>query len=387
MSLPWSPLAGLVILDLSQNLPGPLLTQLLRGLGAWVIKVEPPQGEGLRWMPPHHRGINVGFSAVNAGKASLAIDLKQPEGQALLRAMLPKVDVLVESFRPGVLTRLGLDPAALCEVYPQLIVCSVTGYGQEGPDADRAGHDLNFLARSGLLGLFGPTDGPPVVPALQVADVGGGSLAGALAVVAAVLERQRTFRGRHLDVSLAGGVLTFAAMALPAAAGPAEPRGAGFLHGGLPCYRCYETADGGFLAVGALEPKFWAAFCAAAERPDLTTRGYDRSPEAHAAVEALIASKSRAHWVAALEKVDCCVEPVLSPAEALLDPAARRLLHEVEGLTIVVPNFGAPSAPPDTLAGPLGADLGPVAARLEVDPALIEAATRAGALHAPESAA
>jgi alpha-methylacyl-CoA racemase len=383
MSEPWSPLAGLVVVDLSQNLPGPLLTQLLRGLGAWVVKVEPPQGEGLRWMPPHHGGTNVGFAAINAGKASVAVDLKRPEGQQVLRAMVARADVLVESFRPGVLTRLGLDPAALCALHPRLIVCSVTGFGQGGPDAERPGHDLNFLARSGLLGLFGPPGGPPVVPAVQVADVGGGSLPGVIAVLAAVLERQRTGRGRHLDVSLAAGALTFGAMALPAAHEPEEGGGTGFLTGGLPCYRCYRTADGGFLAVGALEPKFWAAFCAAAGQPELARRGFDRSAEAHAAVEALVGSRTRAAWVEALRGVDCCVEPVLSPAEAVADPGAQPCLQEVDGLTVVVPRLGAASAPPRTLASALGADLDEVADRLGLDPDLLWAATAAGAVGQP----
>jgi crotonobetainyl-CoA:carnitine CoA-transferase CaiB-like acyl-CoA transferase len=382
---PLTPLDGITVIDLSQNLPGPWLTQVLQSLGAWVVKVEPPSGEGLRWMPPHHRGANVAFGAVNAGKSSVAIDLKRPEGQAVLKAMLAKADVLVESFRPGVLRRLGLDPDALRAAHPRLVICSVTGFGQQGTLAAKPGHDINFLARSGLLSMSGPTDDAPSMPPVQIADIGGGSLPGVIGVLAALMERDRTGEGRHLDISLARGVLSFGAMALPITAmGHHEEGGDGFLTGGLPCYRTYQTADGRALAVGALEPKFWMAFCQAADRPDLIPKGFDRRPEAHAEIENLVGSRTLDDWADLLASVDCCVEPVATMAEALDDPfIAEQLPPDEGGLPHVRPEVGAPVRVPTRPAGSLGADVHDVAARLGLDATQLGAAADAGALLVP----
>ena len=180
MNKPFSPLSGVRVLDLSRYLPGPFLTRILSDLGAEVIKVEPLRGEGMRWMPPHVHGVGATFGGLQAGKDSIAVDLKDPAGAALVRALAMQVDVLVEGFRPGKMHALGLGPQTLMADNPRLIVCSLTGYGQTGPMADVAGHDLNYLARAGLLGLSGPAGAPPQVPATQVADVGGGSLPGAM---------------------------------------------------------------------------------------------------------------------------------------------------------------------------------------------------------------
>lgn len=321
LTKPLRPLVGVRVLDVSRYLPGPLLTRILAGYGAEVVKVESLRGEPMRHHPPFAGGMGAAFGALQAGKASLAVDLKQSSGCALVRELAMHADVLVESFRPGVMERLGLGPSQLCEANPRLIVASLTGYGQHGPRAQAAGHDLNYLAEAGLLSLFGPADGPPGVPGVQIADVGGGSLPAATAVMAALLERMQTGRGRHLDLSLSRGAMAFAAVAFPThLAGAAEPRGQGMLTGGVPCYRCYRTADDRFVAVGALEPQFFAALCEGLGRPDLAPQGYARGVEGAqvaAELQAVFATATRDEWVARFEGIDACLSPVLNPVEAL----------------------------------------------------------------------
>jgi crotonobetainyl-CoA:carnitine CoA-transferase CaiB-like acyl-CoA transferase len=297
------PLEGLTVLDLSRYLPGPLATKLLRGLGARVIKVEPPNGDALRYVPPMVDGIGASFRAVNTGCQSIVINLKDPAGVDLLRQMVTQVDILVESFRPGVLDKLGLGAEALLTLNPRLIYCAITGYGQTGSHRDQAGHDLNYLARAGVLGAFGPPNAPPLVPGVQIADIGGGSQPAVIQILAALLERGKTGKGRVLDISIADQVAVFGVL------GMHEARGAGMLTGAAPCYRCYETADGEYVAFGALEPRFFAAFCEAAARPDLLPLQYD--PSAVGIFEALFRSKTQEEWVAVLAGVDACVEPVV----------------------------------------------------------------------------
>lgn len=328
MSAPLRPLEGLRVLDLSRYLPGPLLTRILGDYGAEVLKVEALKGEGMRHLPPHAGGMGAAFGAVNAGKASLALDLKDPDHREVVLALVDVADVVVESFRPGVMARLGLAPEALMARNPRLIVASLTGYGQVGAHSADAGHDLNFLAHAGLLSLFGPPDGPPMVPGVQIGDVGGGSLPGAMAVLAALLERERTGRGRHLDVSLTRGALAFAAVAFPtvrAAMGSPleEPRGEGMLTGGAPCYRCYQARDGRYLAVGALEPHFFAALCAGLGHPELAASAYARGKAARDAIatlQAVFATRDAAEWLAHFEGQDVCLTLVRTVEEAVSDP-------------------------------------------------------------------
>ncbi len=372
MTEPLQPLTGTVVVDLSQNLPGPLLTRVLCDLGATVIKVEPKRGEGLRWMPPQHDGMGIAFGALNAGKLSLAVDLKAPEGQALLHGVIARADVVVESFRPGVLARLGLDPTALLERHPRLIVASLSGFGQHTPLAASAGHDLTFLARAGLLGLQGPADRPPQPLLGQIADVGGGSYPAAIGVLAALMERERTGVGRHLDISLTRSVPAFTPVLMAAAAsGSGMPRGMDPLTGAVPCYRCYATADGRHIAVGALEPHFWKNLCDRLGREDLVAKQYSYDSADHEAVSALFASEPLAHWVALLDGQDVCTEAVRTPAEALADPSWD---------TVFPLHIGAPV--PDAIAPPsaLGADVDSVVDQLQVDPSLLHAARTAGAV-------
>ena len=384
----FSPLTGVRVLDLSRYLPGPFLTRILGDLGAEVIKVEPVRGEGMRWMPPHVDGVGATFGGLQAGKDSIAVDLKDPAGVALVRALALQVDVLVEGFRPGKLDALGLGPAALMDLNPRLIVCSLTGYGQTGEMADVAGHDLNYLARAGLLGLSGPAGAPPLVPGVQVADVGGGSLPGAIGVLAALIERDQTGRGRHLDIALARGAVAFGAVAFPShAAGFAERRGAGMLTGGAPCYRCYRASDGRHLALGALEPSFFGAFCRLAGRSDLAGSLYAQGDEALAVqgqLEELFASKTSQEWIDLCAGHDVCLEIVRTPAEAMAAPEHADVVRDVDGFTVVSAHLGADTAPVTRPPSQLGADAAAVMDRLAIDRALVDAAVEAGALLWPE---
>ncbi len=345
---PFAPLEGVVVLDLSRYLPGPMLTRILCDLGATVFKIEPPSGDTLRWLPPYVDGLNAGFGALHAGKRSVVIDLKRPGGADLVLAMAAQADVLVESNRPGVLDRLGLGWERLHAANPRLILASLSGYGQRASNRDAAGHDINYLARAGILAAQGPAGEAPVAPAVQVADVGGGSLPAAIAVLGALLERQRTGVGRHLDLALTRGALAFGALSLAAAAaGVGEPRGGGLLNGGSPCYRCYLTADGGAVAVGALEQGFWKNLCEVLGRPDLIPAQFAAGAEGAAAVAELsrvFASKTRAEWAALLEGRDACAEVVRTPEEVLADADFADQLVFVDGHLVVRPELGVPGA-------------------------------------------
>ncbi len=379
--VPLLPLKGVRVLDLSRYLPGPLLARVLGDLGADVIKVEAPRGDSLRHVPPHVGTMGAAFGSVNAGKRSVSLDMRSDAGRALLRAMVAEVDVLIESFRPGILARMGLGDDVLAELNPRLVVCSLSGYGQSGPLRDRAGHDLNYVARAGVLGLSGPPGGPPQVPGVQIGDVAGGSLPGVIGVLAALMERAQTGRGRRLDISLTRSAAAMGILAVAGAgAGAVEPRGDGFLTGGAPCYRCYETADGRLLAVGALEPRFFATLCGIVGRPHLAARAYATGEAGEAAADELQAAfraETLDTWMARFEGHDVCVEPVLRPDEVAA--ALPDIVRQVDGHTVVGLHVGAdlpaPGPPRD-----LGADGRAACHTLGVDPALIQAAIDAGAL-------
>jgi alpha-methylacyl-CoA racemase len=265
------------------------------------------------------------FAALNRGKRSLRLDLKTDAGRAALLRLSGRADVLVESFRPGVMDRLGVGWGVLQAENPRLVYCAITGYGQDGPLRDRAGHDLNYLARTGVLALSGDGDGPPVQAAGQIADLGGGALTAAFGILAALRERDASGQGQFVDIAMADGALTW--LAMPAAGlmagGEAPRRGELVLGGRLVSYRLYRCADG-WIAIGALELKFWTAFCRGVGREDLIERRLDApgSP-AHAEVEAIAAARTRAEWAAFGAEHDCCLEPVQELDEALTDAQAR----------------------------------------------------------------
>jgi len=347
------PLAGIRILDLTRLLPGPALSMHLADLGADVIKVEDTgDGDYMRAFPPlatnaNGQEVNAAFENVNRGKRSIRLDLKQPQGRDLLLRLVDRAEALVEGFRPGVMYRLGLGWETLHARNPKLVFCSLTGYGQTGPLAHRAGHDLNYCAMTGVLDQI-RADGRPAIPNLQIGDLLGGTLTALSALLAALLGAQRTGEGSRIDAAMTDGLLVH--HVFPHAdldAGVVPVAGRTLLTGGAPCYGVYETADGGRLAVGALELKFWSAFCDAAGLANLRERhwalglapGSAESDAMATQVAARIRQKSRAEWEAVFAGVDACVTPVLTPAEALAHPHhhARRLLHRRGKVTAIGP--------------------------------------------------
>jgi crotonobetainyl-CoA:carnitine CoA-transferase CaiB-like acyl-CoA transferase len=298
---------------------------LLADFGADVIKVEDTgMGDYVRWAPPFYEGVQASagsalFLSLNRGKRSIRIDLKSPDGKDVLLRLVRNADVLLESFRPGVLDRLGVGYERLRTENPGLVYCAITGYGQDGPGRERSGHDLNYLGLNGILGLSGEADGPPVSSSAQVADLGGGALMAVVGVLIAVRERDRSGEGQLVDCSMFDGSLSFLAMlaAEMLAGGPAPHRGGLRLAGGIVCYRPYRCADG-YVTLAALEPKFWAAFCQGVGREDLAEHAFDPpGSDAHRAVSEIFAARTREQWRAFAAEHDCCLEPVLGLDEAL----------------------------------------------------------------------
>ncbi len=328
------PLAGVRVLDFTRLLPGPVCTQYLADLGADVVKVEDTgAGDYARSIGAEGDAPSLFYRNVNRGKRSLAIDLKDREGHDCVLALARRADVLVEGFRPGVMNALSLGYATLSRHNPRLVYASISGYGQDGPRALRAGHDINYLGYAGVLAETGARGGPPALSNLQVADLLGGAASAAIPLLAALVRAKATGRGARVDVAMADAVLAHQHFALQALSrGEARARGDDLLTGGVPCYGVYATADGRHLAVGALEERFWRALCAALGREELAPFGLARGPEGErtrAALAAQFASAPLAHWVARLEGVDCCVTPVATLGEALDDPqfAARGMVE------------------------------------------------------------
>lgn len=318
------PLAGVRVLDLTRLLPGPFATLLLADMGADVVKVEHPQGgDETRFVEPLKGPMGAFFASINRGKRSIAVNLKSPEGQDILGKLIARSDVLIESFRPGVLARLGFDDERLARDFPRLVVCSISGYGQDGPAVAEAGHDLNYIARAGLLHATGTPDGRVTMPGFQAADVAGGALYAVSGVLAALYGRERSGRGARLDISMTEGALSLLIPALGRIAQGASYPGTGrdFLTGGLPCYQVYETADG-LLALAALEPVFWDRFRNAVGLADASV-GTVVGPPAVALRDRLAAmfrERSTSEWMAILEPADCCCVPVRRPDEVFDDP-------------------------------------------------------------------
>src|SRR5258708_29519915 len=265
------PLTGIRVLDLTRLLPGPFCTLLLADMGADVIKVEEPgSGDYMRWTQPLVDGQSAIFNAANRNKRSITLNLKSDAGRDLLLRLVETADVVVEGNRPGVMDRLRLGWEIIHARNPRLVMCSITGYGQDGPFALRAGHDLNYMAIAGALGLNGERNRPPVPLSVQGADIGGGSLFPAVAPLGALLEVQPGREGRWIDTAMTDGPMSFLATALAAqSAREKMNRGDHRLSGPHPCYRIYACKGGGFYSVGALEPKFCSALCEAMDRPDL----------------------------------------------------------------------------------------------------------------------
>lgn len=320
------PLDAIRVLDLTRLLPGAVATMMLGDFGADVIKIEEPgAGEPMRHMPPFVNGAGAYFQATCRNKRSVALDLKQGQGRAAMLRLVERADVLVESFRPGVMRRLGLDSESLREVNPRLIYCAITGYGQDGPYAGRAGHDVNYIAVAGLLGLNAAQGGAPVIPGVQVADLAGGSLQAVIGILLALAARERTGCGQFVDISMTDGALSLMLIPLTTlvATGRAPQPSAETLSGRLACYHVYKTADGRHVALGALEPKFWAAACRVLGCEELIALQFAEG-EAQARcvekVQTTFRSRTAAEWLERFAGVDACLELALDPQEVLDHP-------------------------------------------------------------------
>jgi crotonobetainyl-CoA:carnitine CoA-transferase CaiB-like acyl-CoA transferase len=328
-----SPLAGTLVVDLSRYLPGPLAARLLADLGARVVKVEEPAlGDPIRTSPPVREGVGALGAILLAGVESVALDLKDPGGKEVLERLLARADVLLESFRPGTLARLGFPPEELRRRFPGLVICSLSGWGQTGPYAARAGHDLGYQAAAGTLASTAS------MPALPVADMIG-AWSAVTAILASLVERERTRKGRWIDASLYDAGLHANLVGWSAEAGGRKGIGERLpLTGALPCYDIYETADGRQLALAALEPHFWKRLCRAVDRNDLARRQYSPSRRVRRQVKELIRGRTLAEWMEILGREDVPAEPVLSAAEARVHPQAieRALLSKgLDGLARV----------------------------------------------------
>lgn len=308
------PLTGVKILDLTRLLPGPMCTLHLADMGADVLKIEELSiGDYARLMPPMQNKNSVFFHAVNRNKRSIAIDLTKEEGRLLFLKLSETADIIVESFRPGVVNKLGIDYETLKKNNPKLIYCSITGYGQTGPYRDKAGHDINYCAYTGVLDR---KEEQPFIPNFQIADVVGGSLNAAMGILAALVQQKMTGEGQYIDVSIMDGILAHATPALA----QVDHGEHGFLTGALPCYSIYETSDKKFMALGALEFKFWERFCKAINRADLVIFhmvAEEQAQKVFAEVSAIFESNTQQFWTDKFKDIDCCVSPILTLKESL----------------------------------------------------------------------
>jgi crotonobetainyl-CoA:carnitine CoA-transferase CaiB-like acyl-CoA transferase len=317
-----APLQGIRILDLTRLLPGPVASLHLADLGAEVIKIEDPQvGDYARTLGTGKLAADGKSSAyfrmINRNKQGLCLDLKQPAGVEVFLRLVRDADVVIESFRPGVMDKLGVGYATVSAINPGISYCSISGYGQDGPYRDLAGHDINYLGYAGVLDQIGSAGHQPAIPNFQIADLLGGALTAVMGILAAVIDAQRTGQGRQIDVSMTDSVLahSYFSMLTLNQAGRSAARGTDILSGGLPCYATYACADGKYMAVGALEAKFWKSCCAVLERPEWLVRQWDATLKTELAE--LFVQHPRDYWSNLFATVDCCVTPVLSPEEAL----------------------------------------------------------------------
>jgi crotonobetainyl-CoA:carnitine CoA-transferase CaiB-like acyl-CoA transferase len=326
------PLDSIRVLDLTRLLPGPYCTQVFADFGADVIKVEDPKlGDYARWNEPKigSDGESAFFNSLNRNKKSVSINLKSDKGKELFLELVKTADILVESFRPGVMDRLNLGYERLKEVNPKLIYSAITGYGQDGPYASYPGHDINYLSYAGLLHLQGERHDKPVVPSVQIADIGGGALMATVGILLALQSRNQTGKGQFVDVSMMDGVISWLQTLLPGflATGEQPKRGEMDLSGGKACYGVYETLDERYLSVGALEPKFWEGFCKGIERPDfipLLEAPLDEQDRMKSEIESILKKKRSSEWMETFKDLGTCVAPVLDLEEMLQDP---QVLH------------------------------------------------------------
>jgi alpha-methylacyl-CoA racemase len=321
------PLSGIRVLDFSTLLPGPMATLLLAEAGAEVIKVERPgQGEDLRhYAPRFGADASVPFAMLNRGKRSIALDLKSAHALGRLQPLLETADVLVEQFRPGVMDRLGLGYASVAKLNPRLVYCSITGYGQDGPSAQVAAHDLNYQADAGMLSIAAGSDGAPVVPSALVADIAGGAYPAVINILLALRLRDATGHGSRIDIPMTDGLLPFLywGIGMGASSGRWPRPGAELLSGGSPRYQIYRTSDGRYLAAAPLEDKFWANFCEAIELPAALREDANDPAGTRSAVAQIISGHTAGEWMARFAGKDVCCNLVKTLEEAVSSPQFR----------------------------------------------------------------
>lgn len=322
-------LEGIRVLDLSRLLPGPFCTLMMADLGAEVIKVEEPgKGDYSRHYRMNIEGLGINFLALNRGKKSITLNLKHPKGVEILKELAKEADVLLESFRPGVMDRLGVGYSVLSGINPRLIYCSLTGYGQTGPYRDYPGHDLNYMGYAGAASLTGRRDEELCIPGLQIADIGGGAMMAGFAILTAIIAREKTGKGQYIDVAMMDGVAFWMGIHFANALNGGETPKAGEmrLNGGQINYNIYQTKDGKYVTLGALEDKFWQNFCKLVNRPDLADKanaqGAERD-ELEKELRAFFKTRTQGEWLGLLAHEDVCFGPVNSVLEAYNDPQLK----------------------------------------------------------------
>jgi crotonobetainyl-CoA:carnitine CoA-transferase CaiB-like acyl-CoA transferase len=346
------PLSGILVLDFTTLLPGPLATLMLAEAGAEVIKIERPGGEELRQGPPRFDGMSATYAALNRGKQCLVRDLKDPADRKSLDALIRRADVVVEQFRPGVMERLGLGFEAVRKINPKIVYCSISGYGQAGPRSQEAGHDINYIGATGLLALQpGPPDRPILPPAL-VADIGGGTMPAVINILLGLRQRDLTGEACYIDVAMTDAMFTFAWLGLVTGSATGRYPGPGELRltGASPRYQLYPTRDGRLVACGALEQKFWQAFCATVGLDQDLADDRQDPAATKAAIARIIAAETAEYWRPKFAAADCCATIMASLEEALADPhfTSRGLFaHAIAGPSgAIMPALPVPVVPP-----------------------------------------
>ncbi len=372
-------LEGLKVLDLTRHLPGPFCTQLLADYGAEVIKIESPaSGDPMREVG----GVSDYFARLNRGKKSLTLNLKSSQGKEIFKEFVQESDILLEGFRPGVMSKLNLGYTDLVEIKPDLIYCAITGYGQSGSYKLRAGHDLNYLALAGILAITGSEDGPPVIPGVQMADIGGGLLA-LFAIMAAVHYREKTGKGQYVDISMLDGLLSWLPLVIADHfSGSKVNPGKAILNGKLACYNIYKSKDNKYMSLAALEPKFWQEFCETVGNNELITRQYElNQEELKEELQEIFAQKTRKEWENIFADKDACCEPVLEIGEnfSFRQAKERQMISTTVSEGKKTHHLGSPikfssASPsiPETVAPKLGEHTREILTELGIDQARID---------------